>query len=121
MVNSWDISDFLILIRCNDEEELVYLPYRGGNFLEPVASMKVGSQPLAIVMPFACRLDALKRFFKTVAMKFSKVKGSKMKKIVIAWGLCNTDKYEDNRVGGPEIETVVNPFREKTGKGPRYN
>ena len=38
-----------------------------------------------------------------------------MKKIVIAWGLCNTDKFEDNRVGGSEIEDVVNPFREKTG------
>ena len=30
-------------------------------------------------------------------------------------GVLNTDKYEDNRVGGSEIEDVVNPFREKTG------
>ena len=115
VVDNWEVSDFLILIRCNDEEELVYVPFRGGVFLKPVTSMRVGSPPLAIVMPFACRVDTLKRFFDTVAIEFSKVKGANKKKIIIAWGFCNTDEYEDNKVGGGAIEEIINPFREKMG------
>jgi hypothetical protein len=115
VVQNWEVSDFLILIRCNDEEELVYVPFRGGMFLQPVTSMRVGSAPLVMVMPFACRLKALKHFFNTVAINFSKVRGINKKKIVIAWGFCNTDKYEDNKVGGAAIEEVVNRFREKVG------
>ena len=31
-----------------------------------------------------------------LAIEFSKVKGANKKKIIIAWGFCNTDEYEDN-------------------------
>ena len=31
---------FFNINTCNDEEELVYLPYCGGTFLEPVASRR---------------------------------------------------------------------------------
>ena len=35
-----------------------------------------------------------------------------MKKIVIAWGLCNTDKSKRNSVGGFEIEDAESIPRE---------
>merc|ERR1712224_355586 len=81
VINNWELSDFLILIKYieygkyNEQRHLVHIPYRGGVFSHPVSSMRVQNRNLTIVVPFACRLSALKRFLSIISTEFSRVSG----------------------------------------------
>ena len=120
VINNWELSDFLILIKYieygkyNEQRHLVHIPYRGGVFSHPVSSMKVQNGNLTIVVPFACRLSALGRFLSILGPEFSRVSGE-AKKIIVAWGLCNTNVESNNKVGAPEIEDIVK--KSKLDKG----